>query len=659
MPHTGALPPIWNVPLRRNPNFTGREGLLTSLREALASGQPAAVTQAIHGLGGVGKTQLAVEYCYRHAGDYQVVWWVRAEEPASLGADFAALAAELGLPEAGEAEQARIVEAVRRCLEGRGRWLLVLDNAPDHESVTGCLPRSATGHAIITSRHATWGGVAKPLAVPIWPEWEAMEFLTRRTGEGNPELAADLAEALGYLPLALEQAAAYIEEVGACSMAAYLKLFRERHGRLLAKGHASTGYEDTVATTWAISFRALEQESKAGAALLNLCAFLAPDDIPLSLIAEHAAVLPEPLRKAASDRVALDEAVAAARRYSLAQVSEEALSMHRLVQWAARLRLTPAQQRKWAQAAVDLLNAAFHFEEDDLGTWGSSGLLAAHALAAADRAEEAKTAAETTSRVLNVLGRYLWQRAEFGQARAVLERAITLCEAAHGPDHPNVAACVNDLGRVLQVLGDLGDAKACCERALRIGEAALGPDHPTVASYVNNLGRVLLDMGDLAGARASFERALRIDEAVFGRDHPTVPICANNLGRVLHGLGDLAGAEACYGRALRIGEAVFGPEHPNVAIYVNNLGRVLQDMGDLAGAKECYERALRIHEAVYGPDHPDVATNVNNLGCVLHELGDLAGARLCYERALAILVRFLGGDHPRTRLVRGRLAALG
>jgi len=698
----GALPPVWNVPHLRNPHFTGRQDLLRRLREALTSGHHAALTQAIHGLGGVGKTQLAVEYCYRHQAGYEVVWWVRAEEPATPAADYAALAAELGLPEKDAQEQERVVGAVRRWLEHNGKWLLVLDNAPDPESVRTYLPRAATGHVIITSRHATWRGVAKPVDVPVWPVWEAMEFLVNRTGEDDPELAADLAEALGYLPLALEQAAAYIEEVGACSMAGYLDLFRKQHQELLRKGKCSTGYEGKVATTWEMSFRQVEEESKAGAALLNLCAFLAPDDIPLSLFAESAEFLPAPLHTVAADRAKLNDAVAAARRYSLLQVSGESLSIHRLVQEVARGRLKLAdEQSKWAEAAVRSVSAAFPYEADDPTTWEPSGRLLPHGLASGGHAEEAGAATETAWNLMNLIGLYLERRAEFGQAKAVLVRAVALAEAAFGPHHPDVADGVNNLGIVLRDLGDLTGAKECFERALRMGEAAYGPDHPEVAIRVNNLGLVLQDLGDLAGARECLERALRIGEAVYGPDHPEVAIRVNNLGLVLQDLGDLVGARECLERALRIDEAAYGPDHPEVATDVNNLGRVLLDLGDLAGAKECFERALRIHEAVYGADHPrvatdvnnlggllramgdlagakecferalrideavygadhpEVATDVNNLGNVLRDLGDLARARECYERALAIRVRFLGEDHPKTKTVRENLASLG
>ncbi|MGH7453871.1 MAG: TIR domain-containing protein, partial [bacterium] len=160
-----ALPPIWNVPHHRNPNFTGREELLQNLRTALASKQSAALTQAIHGLGGVGKTQLAVEYAYRLSHEYEAVWWLAAESPATLAADYAALAKPLALPEKEAADQNLAIAAVRDWLNHHDGWLLVFDNAPEVEALHGYLPQAATGHVLITSRNPNWRSLAQPLAV--------------------------------------------------------------------------------------------------------------------------------------------------------------------------------------------------------------------------------------------------------------------------------------------------------------------------------------------------------------------------------------------------------------------------------------------------------------------------------------------------------------
>ncbi|HKP52096.1 MAG TPA: toll/interleukin-1 receptor domain-containing protein [Chloroflexia bacterium] len=256
----GALPGTWNVPHQRNPNFTGREELLTNLRAALTSGQHAAVTQAIHGLGGVGKTQLAIEYAYRYAAEYDIVWWVRSEEPSTLAAGYAALATKLGMPEQSAKDQVAIAQAVREWLGQNSGWLLVFDNAPNQNAVRDYLPQGATGHVIITSRDSNWRGVATPLPVQVLTQDESVNFLLKRTGQTDRAAAAKLAEELGNLPLALEQAGAYMEESGR-SLSAYLELFQTRQREILKRGTLSTDYPATVATTWELSFQEVQKAS--------------------------------------------------------------------------------------------------------------------------------------------------------------------------------------------------------------------------------------------------------------------------------------------------------------------------------------------------------------------------------------------------------------
>jgi len=659
-PHfPGSLPAICNVPHLRNPNFTGRADLLIDLRDALTSGQTMALTQSIHGLGGVGKTQLATEYCYRHAGDYQVIWWVRSEDLTTLAADFAALSVRQGLVPAEEANQQVAIEATRSWFEQNADALVIFDNAASREAVRDYLPRTGGTHIVITSRNPNWSGIASALPVHAWDRTESVGFILARTASDDRASAESIAEELGNLPLALEQAASFIEET-ASSLAHYLETFRERRSELMRRGKPSTDYGYDVATTWEISFGKAEEECAAAADLLNLCAFLAPDDIPLDVIRAGAEHLPERLAAAAEDALLFDQAVAALRRYSLVEKAGDALSVHRLVQVMTCDRMTEDARKRWTEAAVQLLNAAF---PSDISTnpknWPLCARLLAHALAITESAEKLRVAPEATDVLLNQLGTYLRVRAQFADARSAFERAIRVAESFYGPDHPEVAMNICNLGSVLQDQGDLAGARAAIESALRIGEQAYGPEHRIVTSFLNNLGLVLKDQGDLDGARAAFERVLHINEQAYGPDHPNVAACVNNLGSVLRDQGDLPGARAAFERVLRIAEQAYGPEHLHVATSVNNLGMVLRDQGALADARAAFERALRIDERAYGPNHPVVATGVNNLGLVLQAEGDLAGAQAAYERALGIFRRFLGDEHPKTVTVRNNLESLG
>jgi len=535
----GAFPPIWNVPHGRNPNFTGREELLTGLREALASGAAAALTQAqaIHGLGGVGKTALAVEYAYRYAPEYDIFWWVRSEEAATLAAYFAGLAQRLAdIPPAVKTspDQGVIVAAVRAWLRQHPGWLLVFDNVEKPEDLKEYRPQGGPGHVLITSRNPVWGRVARPLEVRVLPREQSVEFLLKRTGQEDENAAKSLAAAQGDLPLALEQAGAYMEETGT-PLAEYLQLFQERRLELWGEEKPPDDYHATVATTWSLALEKVKEEAPAAADLLNLCAFLAPDDIPLSLLPPGTKLLPEGLAQTVADELVFNKALAALKRFSFIERGEDSLSVHRLVQAVVRDRMDEEEQKTWAGAAAELVNEVFPGGDlsADVRAWPMCARLLPHARAAAHHAEENQVALPAAGRLLNQSGLYLKDRAEFAAAKSFYEQALPITEAAYGATHPNFASNLNNLGGVLKEMGDLKGARVHYERALAIDEAAYGPDHPEVAIRVNNLGLVLQAQGDLAAAKAHFARALAIFTKFLGEDHPDTQIVRGNLAGVL------------------------------------------------------------------------------------------------------------------------------
>ena len=315
---------------QRNPNFTGRTDILAELRTALTSGQVALWKQALTGLGGTGKSQIAAEYAHSHKGDYKYIWWLQSEESTTLASNYAGLARELDLPEKSSADQAAAIAAVKRWLGNNSNWLLIFDNAKEPKDIEQYFPREGTGHIIITSRNPNWRSVAGVLPIEVFKRSESVDFLINRTDQDSRESADKLADALGDLPLALEQAGAYIEET-AVSLADYLKLFKENRQKILERGKP-TAYPDTIATTWNISFQAIKDDFPEAVDLLRLFAFLAPDSIPRSLLVEGAPDLPEPLSSALQNSIKLNDVVAALRRYSLISITDDTLSVHRLVQ---------------------------------------------------------------------------------------------------------------------------------------------------------------------------------------------------------------------------------------------------------------------------------------------------------------------------------------
>ncbi|HEU0076488.1 MAG TPA: FxSxx-COOH system tetratricopeptide repeat protein [Longimicrobiaceae bacterium] len=419
----GSLPTIWNVPHNRNRNFTGRVELLSTLRTQLQAGHHSALT-ALHGLGGIGKTQMAVEYAYQYAGEYDLVCWLRSENPATLAGDFALLAEKLGLPEA-EAEQQAAVRAVKDWLAANRGWLLVFDNAGSPEEIRPYLPAGSSGHVIITSRRPDWRSVADPLSVDTLNSEDAVEFLHRRSGQHDEQASRELVEELGWLPLAIEQAAAYIDEHGG-TVSEYLDLFRKHQQAILKRGHPSPDYPSTVATTWELSFTKVREQSPAGADLLNLCAFLAPDDIPLDIIRDGSNRLPKSLARAAENDLEFDDAVSALRRHSLIERTGDALSVHRLVQAVVRDRMDESDKQLWTESAAGLVCKAFPGNSDDVRTWPVCVRLFSHATIVAAHCEAEGAGSELAAELLSESAVYLRGRADFLGAKALNEQALKI-----------------------------------------------------------------------------------------------------------------------------------------------------------------------------------------------------------------------------------------
>jgi tetratricopeptide (TPR) repeat protein len=377
------------------------------------------------------------------------------------------------------------------------------------------------------------------LSLDVFSVGEAAEFWNERlgpastgsasTGSAAGELAvrAELAEALGRLPLAMEHAAAYVA-ANRMDGAGYLGLYRARRQALWQRATPPDDYHATITTTWEIGFEKA-RETPGAADLLNLCCFLAPDDIPLGLLVEQAAALPEELAAVLGDELDLNDALSALERYSLLGRADGMLGIHRLVQMVARDRMGEDRGRKWVEAAVDFLAKTYRFDPHVMTTWAACGQLMPH-------------------------------------LAVVVELAAEL-------DHLTVrAAYLNgSAGYYLQHFGDLVRARPYYERALAIREAVLGADHPDTALSLNNLGALLDSMGDYAGARPYYERALAIREAVLGADHPDTALSLNNLGYLLQAIGDYAGARPYYERSLAILEARLGPAHPNTKVVRRNL----------------------------------------------------------------------------------------
>jgi tetratricopeptide (TPR) repeat protein len=648
-PEDGAA--IFNVPVTTR-TFVGRERAFEQLAEGLRGDGVVAITQAlaIHGLGGVGKTQLAAQYAKLHRERYDVIWWIRAEQPATLRADLGALAVALGLVGA-EAEEPDAIAAAAGWFAQHGRWLLVLDNVTSPESIADVLPEGGGGDVLITSRaHADWRLLnARPLLLDVWSRAESREFLEARTDERDAGVLDALADVLGDLPLALEQAAAYVN-TKAIRLTGYVDRLRDRAPELFAAG-GPAGYEHTVATVWSLAFDQLADQPVA-ADLVLVCAHLAPERIPRELLEAYADDSGDP----AVTPQAVDDAIELVLRYALlTATADSTLAMHRLVQGVARATAAEGACAAAAARAVALVDSVLPNQPWEHEQWPACARLLEHALSAARSAEQHGTVRAQTARVLVRVGQYQNERAEYAPARALFERALEIKEAVFGLEHHEVAITLGSLGNVHQDLGEFEAARVTQQRALAIKEAVYGLEHPEVARTLGNLGNVEGHLGEFEAARVTQQRALAIFETVYGLEHPDVARTLTNLGIVQQQLGEFGTARRTLQRALAIKDATYGTEHPEVAITLGNLGIVQRQLGELETARATLQRALAIREAVYGPEHPDVARTLGSIGNVQLRLGEHEAARVSQRRALAIDEAVYGPEHPNVASTLGNL----
>ena len=648
-----APPQVASQPVQLAPRpvfLAGREQLLADLDAQLSGG--GLRTVALCGLGGAGKTTVAVEYAHRHLAEVGLAWQFPAEDRELLLAEFARLAAQLGVREVVDARDP--VASVHAVLAAfAAGWLLVFDNAPGQQAVQRFLPPAGRGRVLITSQSAAWP-LALVVEVPVLDTEVAAEFLVNRTSDRNERVAEELAGELGGLPLALEQAAAYIQATAA-TLAGYLSLFRDRRADLLARGEAS-GHPADVAATLGLALSRLGDEAPAAAGLAQLLACLAPEPVPLALLLADAQVAEELAPGVAAtvgsllgDPIAVGDAVAALRRYSLVTPAGDGLVLvHRLVQAITRAQLSAEAAGQWEQAAAALVDAAVPADARLAAEWGTFAVLLPHARAVLD----------LTSRGMSRIAQYLGFSGSYRAARDLFQLIADVYREsdAYGPEHPDTLAARHELGRWTGAAGDAAGASDQLAALLPIMERVEGPEHPHTLWGRGNLARWTGEAGDPAGARDQFAALLPIMERVEGPEHPHTLWGRGNLARWTGEAGDPARARDQAAALLPIVERVLGPEYRDTLTARHSLAQWTGEAGDAARARDQFAALLPIMERVEGPEHRNTLTARHSLARWTGEAGDPVGARDQFAALLPIIERVLGPEHPHTLWVRGNLA---
>ena len=630
----------------------GREELLAELDTRLTSGNGGGPrTVALFGLGGAGKTSVALEYAHRHLDEVGLVWQLPAEDPEVLLAEFAQLAAQLGARELADARDP--VASVHGTLAAYSAdWLLIFDNAPDRALVQAFLPPAGRGRVVVTSQYQHWP-TGQALDVPVLDNEVAAQFLVTRTGDADRQAAYDLADELGGLPLALEQAGAYIQAT-ATTLAGYLSVFQRRRADLLTRGEA-VGHPADVAATLGLALSRLEGEAPAAAGLLRLLACLAPEPVPLALLLADTQVGEQLNADVAAtvgpllgDWVASGDAVAALRRYSLVTPAGGGLVLvHRLVQAITLSQVSPGVVGEWRQAAAIMVEAAIPTDPERPAIWPVCAVLLPHARAVLD----------LTSGGMWKIAQYLGYSGSYLAARDLFQLIASAYrnDDAYGPEHPDTLNARHQLARRTGEAGDAAGARDQLVALLPIRERVLGPEHPDTLATRHQLARWTGKAGDAAGARDQFAALLPIRERVLAPEHPNTLTNRLNLARWTGEAGDAAGARDQYAALLPIMERVLGPEHPDTLTARSNLARWTGEAGDAAAARDQDAALLPVRERVSGPEHPHTLTARSNLARWTGEAGDAAGARDQVAALLPIMERVLGPEHPSTLTDRANL----
>ncbi|HEX6468946.1 MAG TPA: FxSxx-COOH system tetratricopeptide repeat protein [Streptosporangiaceae bacterium] len=639
-----APPGLNTLPRRPTDVFVGREEALRQLHEALGpESSKVAVTQALHGLGGVGKTELALHYADASRDRYGLIGWITADSPENVDAGLAALAARIH-PEVANATTTVATEWALAWLQSHSGWLLVLDNVEDRKHVERLIGQLASGHILVTSRRDTWRGLATPIKLEVLIPEAAIDLVVRITGAVEREVAGEIAAELGYLPLALEQAGAYIRETG-ITLGRYLELLRERPARMYATASESSDAQRTVARVWDITLTAIAARNSTAVQLLNVLAWYAPEGIPRELVASN------------DDQADIDEALGLLASYSMIDRVGEIVSVHRLIQAVLINKQgafkSPAHDRLNFQliAISWLVEYSPDDPQSDVQGWPRWRSLIPHIDALAKVAD-----VSMLGPLFNSASIYLLTQGAYLHAMEYSERALRAYEATLGPGHPGVATALGNLASAHIELGHMEDALKLQMRALAIALGRAERDDLVIAPLLASIARLFKETGRTPEALPLEEQALKMAEVALGPMHPQVAIAMANLATTYRILGRASDAERLFQRALRILEAVRGPDHPDVATALGGLAVTYKVLGRSEEALPLEKRALRIAESALGAEHPRVARRLANLAYTYDILGRPVDALPLLVRASAIMDTALGHDHPGAAVLFGNLA---
>jgi tetratricopeptide (TPR) repeat protein len=691
-------PRVWGDIPQRNPEFTGREDLLARLHDELtAVGQTAVLSKPIHGMGGVGKSQLAVEYVHRHSHEYDLVWWIPSELPGQIETSLTSLAQRLNLDVSPEANSA--VRAVKEALStgeaGYRDWLLVFDNAEDPADVLPFFPTGGIGRIIITSRNSDWGRRSLPIEVDTFSREESIQFLNKRNPDLDPRDADQLAEALGDLPLAIEQAAAW-QQTTLMPVQEYLKLLEDKRLELLEQD-PPPDYRATVRAAWKISLEKLRKVNPAALQLLQVCSYFAPEPISRQLFAgSPTAPITDELDATLTDTYRLSRAIRDIQRYALAKIDHRSntLQIHRLIRLVLDDSMDDEQRMLMRRGAHTLLANNNPGRPSSNNEWPRYGALRPHV--DASRAVESQD--QKVQELVFDVARYLYYWGDHQGSERLAREALEFRRADRGPNDPHTLQLAKWVGWMYFVNGKFKLARELNEDALRRYRETFGEDDEGTLDAVWTVGRDLRVAGDFAAALELDRRALQTGLRVLGEDDPAYLTGAHNVGVSLRLLGRFHEAlemdtttwqtraavlgsddqqtmntrngmlidmreAGHYLEARRLQEdlyrqslSIFGKDAPATLLVARTLAVMRRKAGDHSNALKLNQETLKRYRDRYDDDYPDTIATSLNLAIDFRHAGDLPASRALSEETVGRYERSFGARHAFTLSARINLA---
>ena len=580
-----------------NKYFTGRENILTQLRDGFKNGNTA---QALIGLGGVGKTQTAARYAREFRNEYKNIFWTTARSEETLIPSYLTVARALGLREKDSKDQKEAVGAVLRWIENHSGWLLVLDHAEDSDVTRRYIPSNQDGHVLLTTRTQVETNLAVSTPVEAMSPQEGALFILRMLGEIklNEQLSAartkirdqaeELSITLGGIPLALDQAAAYMNREH-LNLEEYLDLYKDEQFLFLKKrdGDAANdnAHLEPVAVTFQMSFKKVSEENPATADLLSLCAFLDTDAIPEEIFHQEGRVLGDVLGQLVDNKrnISLREAIGAGNRFSLIHrdIEKKTNRINRLVQAMISHRMSDSERRLWSERAVRAVSNIF--PSADYKNWTSCDRLIRHAIALTRVIAEYDFLFRDAARMLSRAGDYLSARGRYNEAEPLYKNSLGIYGKAPEPENEDVAAVLSNLGLLSRLRGKYDEAETFYQRSLKIYEKSQGLEDLKPARVLNNLAQLYVTQGKDEEAEPLYNQSLKIIEKIVGSEHPDFAMLLNNLAEIYHKQGRDGEAESKYMQSLRILERHFEADNPYLANVLNNLAKHHRAHGRYAG----------------------------------------------------------------------------